>query len=76
MCGRFSQRLPWRQIHGLYQLPPHVPALNLRARYNGCPTQEFASLRLDGSGRSIKRVNSPRNDDPDLLRPLEAEAGR
>ena len=23
-----------------------------------------------------KRVNSPRNDDPDLLRPLEAETGR
>ena len=23
-----------------------------------------------------KRVNSPRNDDPDLLRPLDAETGR
>ena len=53
MCGRFTQKATWKQIHTLYQLPPNVPALNLRPRYNGCPTQEFASLRLDGSGRSI-----------------------
>ena len=53
LCGRFTQRLPWRKIHELYQLPAHTPALNLRPRYNGCPTQDFASLRLDGCARRI-----------------------
>ena len=49
----FTQKATWKQIHTLYQLPAHTPALNLRPRYNGWPTQGFASLRLDGSGRTI-----------------------
>ena len=53
MCGRFTQKATWKQIHTLYQLPACTPALNLRPRYNGCPTQDFASLRVDGSGRTI-----------------------
>lgn len=39
MCGRFTYRLTWREIHDLYRLTaPASPARNLQARYNICPT--------------------------------------
>jgi hypothetical protein len=39
MCGRFSNRLTWREIVALYRLSvPLVPERNLPARYNICPT--------------------------------------
>ena len=47
MCGRLSQRLTWHQIHTLYQMPARSPAVNLRARVNGCPSQDFAACRLN-----------------------------
>ena len=50
MCGRFTQRMSWAEIHALYQVPDQLP-LNLEARYNGCPTQDFGVCRLDGTGR-------------------------
>ena len=49
MCGRFTQRMLWSEIHALYQIPGQVP-LNLHPRYNGCPTQDFGACRLDGAG--------------------------
>src|ERR1022692_3931778 len=39
MCGRFTNRLTWREIVALYHLTaPAEPARNLPARYNICPT--------------------------------------
>ena len=50
MCGRFTQKLTWKEIVTLYRLTQTTPALNLRPRYNGCPTQDFAACRLDRNG--------------------------
>ena len=47
MCGRFTQKMTWREIHTLYRMPKHTTLLNLQPRYNGCPTQKFAACRLD-----------------------------
>ena len=52
MCGRFTQAMSWEKLHGLYQMPRQAP-LNLRARYNGAPTQEFAACRLDPQGARV-----------------------
>src|SRR5262249_50699962 len=39
MCGRFTNRLTWREIVALYRLVvPATPERNLPARYNICPT--------------------------------------
>src|SRR5215467_7339116 len=39
MCGRFTNRLTWREIVALYRLAvPATPERNLPARYNICPT--------------------------------------
>ena len=50
MCGRFTQKLTWRQIHDLYSLTAQTVPLNLQPRYNGAPEQEFAACRLDDDG--------------------------
>jgi hypothetical protein len=37
MCGRFTNRLTWREIVALYRLTvPATPERNLPARYNIC----------------------------------------
>jgi putative SOS response-associated peptidase YedK len=36
MCGRFTQKYTWEELHRLYRLTQ--PARNLRPRYNICPT--------------------------------------
>ena len=56
MCGRFTQKMSWREIHTLYRMPARTTPLNLRPRYNGCPTQDFAAVRLDGSERSVAKL--------------------
>ena len=39
MCGRFTNRLTWREIVALYRLSvPAQPERNLPGRYNICPT--------------------------------------
>ena len=41
MCGRFTQRMTWRELHermGLIGTP-----LNLRPRYNVAPSQDVAA---------------------------------
>ena len=50
MCGRFTQKLTWSQIHDLYSLTASLVPLNLQPRYNGAPEQEFAACRLDDDG--------------------------
>ncbi len=57
MCGRFTQQLTAREVHGLYDVaePPFPPTLE--ARYNGAPTQDFAVCRVDARGsRSIAKL--------------------
>ena len=57
MCGRFTQTMTWRELHTLYQVPDHATPMNLRPRYNGCPTQDFATCRLDENGtRTIAKL--------------------
>ena len=42
MCGRFTNRLTWREIVALYHLAvPVTPERNLPARYNICPTDSI-----------------------------------
>jgi hypothetical protein len=36
MCGRFTQKYTWEELHRLYRLTQ--PARNLRPPYNICPT--------------------------------------
>ena len=50
MCGRFTNRLTWREIVALYRLTaPATPERNLPARYNICPTQTIdAVIERDG----------------------------
>ena len=55
MCGRFTQKMSWREIHALYRMPEQTTPLNLRPRYNGCPTQGFALCRLERSERAIAK---------------------
>ena len=69
MCGRFTQKLTWRQIHDLYNLTAPTVPLNLQLRYN------LLDLVREPYGgpyekRAVNtRVNSVRNDDPDILAP-------
>ena len=57
MCGRFTQKLTWREIHDLYGLLAYAPPDNMRQRWNGAPTQDFAACRVNAEGtRSISRL--------------------
>ena len=57
MCGRFTQKLTWREIHDLYGLLTNVPSDNMRPRWNGAPTQDFAACRFDAEGaRTVSRL--------------------
>ena len=57
MCGRFTQKLTWRELHALYGLLADAPPDNMRPRWNGAPTQDFAACRLTPDGdRSISRL--------------------
>ncbi len=45
MCGRFTNRLTWREFVALYRLSvPVTPERNLPARYNICPTQTISAV--------------------------------
>jgi putative SOS response-associated peptidase YedK len=45
MCGRFTNRLTWREIVALYRLSVLLtPERNLPARYNICPTQTIDAV--------------------------------
>jgi putative SOS response-associated peptidase YedK len=52
MCGRFTHRLTWEQVHGLYHLTDaRPPAVDLKPRYNAAPTDLLPVCRLDRSGQ-------------------------
>ena len=51
------QKLTWQEIHGLYRITAPAAPLNLQPHYNGCPTQDFAVCRLDGSSaRTVSKL--------------------
>ena len=51
MCGRFSQRLSWRELHERMDLIG--TPLNLRPRYNVAPSQDVAVARATEEGRTL-----------------------
>ena len=54
MCGRFTQRLSWRELHellGLIGTPQ-----NLRPRYNVAPGQTIATVRVSEGGRRLSML--------------------
>ena len=49
--------MTWRELYDLYGLLTNAPPRNMRPRWNGAPTQDFAACRLDSDGsRSIARL--------------------
>ena len=54
MCGRFTQRFSWREVHALLSLSG--PAPNLRPRYNLAPSQSAAVVRGDGGERTLSML--------------------
>ena len=57
MCGRFTQRLTWRELVELYRLLAAPPTINPPVRWNGAPTQDFSACLLDDEGeRTIKAL--------------------
>ena len=55
MCGRFTQRFSWREVHAFLHLGD-APAANLRPRYNLAPSQNAAAVRNDGGGRRLSML--------------------
>ncbi len=54
MCGRFTQRLSWAELHELMDL---IGApLNLQPRYNVAPGQEVAIVRAADAGRRLSML--------------------
>ena len=63
MCGRLTQKMTWRELHGLYGLLDDAPPGNMRPRFNGAPTQDFAVCRAEppqgadtGEARTLSRL--------------------
>ena len=48
MCGRFTQRMSWQELHELMDLVG--TPLNLRPRYNAAPSQDVAVIRSGDPG--------------------------
>jgi putative SOS response-associated peptidase YedK len=54
MCGRFTNRLTWREIVALYRLlVPASPERNLPARYNICPTDTIDTVVEEDGKRDL-----------------------
>ena len=68
MCGRFTQRFSWREVHRFLNVTG--PALNLRPRYNVAPGQDVAPVQAVSTW-----VNKPANDDPRCIGALEDPPG-
>ena len=54
MCGRFTNRLTWREIVALYRLSvPANPERNLPAHYNICPTDTIGAVIARDAKRDL-----------------------
>ena len=54
MCGRFTNRYSWSELHALYGLTDaEPPASNFRPRYNIAPTDAVPVVRRKDGKRSI-----------------------
>lgn len=52
MCGRFTNRYSWRELHDLYKLSDELcPQSNFPPRYNIAPTQNSFVVRLNDEGK-------------------------
>ena len=51
MCGRYTNRFTWEELHERLDLIG--TPLNLRPRYNVAPSQDVAVARATGEGRSL-----------------------
>jgi len=61
MCGRFTHRLTWQQIHDLYNITvpgPQQGQLELKPRYNVASTQVMPVCRLNADGQ--REIAMPR----------------
>ena len=56
MCGRFTQRFSWREVHSFLRLGTPGPALNLRPRYNLAPNQNAAVVRDEDGERHLSML--------------------
>jgi putative SOS response-associated peptidase YedK len=54
MCGRFTNKLTWAEIHALYTITS--PPLNFAARYNIAPTQDVPVVRQGENGRTLSML--------------------
>ena len=54
MCGRFTQRFSWQQVHDYMNLIG--PPVELRPRYNLAPGQDVAAVRARGDGRRLSML--------------------
>ena len=54
MCGRFTQRYTWREVHDLYGLTG--AARNLQARYDIAPTETVEVVMKHGGGGATELV--------------------
>ena len=55
MCGRFSQRHTWAEVHAYLSLTGR--AANLRPRYNIAPGQKVAAVRRHEDGRRLSMLH-------------------
>ena len=55
MCGRFSHRHTWAEVHAYLSLTG--PAANLQARYNIAPGQKVAAVRQHEDGRRLSMLH-------------------
>jgi len=58
VCGRITQDLNLKTLFEKYRLSEASHSINLTARYNGCPTQEFVGCRPrgEGDGRALAKL--------------------
>ena len=56
MCGRITQDLNLKMLFDRYRLSAASSALNVRPRYNGCPTQDFVAVRREGEERTLAKL--------------------
>ena len=53
MCGRATYKLTWEEIVALYRLTLDQPPVNMRARYNVCPTTTIDTIIANDGKRTL-----------------------